>query len=305
MWGSVQTQGYQESQTGWPQAQTNKKLVTAPFSARNSSMVVKPASQDASLEFGFQPNGQTKKILLKKPAEPATLDQDFVISTINLGDSPSYGPPDEDLFPDLGAFGGGNSSDDVAENNVANPAEDLSDLWDFNSHASEEAALMSTQTSTSPMLMVDPKVVEGLGEDLTQDLTSSSEEGVKFSYTEDVIANNETAFVFDNSIDFSSIDFKDLLNSVTNEDVDVEDPACQNLVSVDDVGMAAVNSIDKLEEMWYSVDSEVSSPQDMAAPAPPVVVTEQPLSVVEPVQEVKRGRGRPRLIRPLIPAAPK
>jgi hypothetical protein len=308
MWGSVEVQGSPESQTGWPQAQTNKKLVTMPFSARNStSLELKPASQDRSLGFVFQPYGQTnKKILMPKPA---SLNQEYAISSINLGDSPQYGFPD-DLFPDLGAFDNGSNSNDGIEDNPTTPTEDISDLWDFNQLApSEEAALMSAKTLSSPMLMVDPKDVEGLeitqnveGHDvnMTQDFgINPGDEGVQMNYIEDA-ANDQSQFVVYDNIDLSSMDF-DLIDSVMNGAIGLDDPAFQNLVVIDETETAAVNSSERPEDLWECVDSEVGA-RDMAAPAPPVEAIGQPLPVVEPV---KRGRGRPRIERPIIPAAPK
>lgn len=294
MWGSsVQAQGSLESQIGWPQAQINKKLVTTPFSARNPSMKVKPASQDLSMEFRVQPNGHAKKILLKKPA-------DFPISMINLGDSPPYGFPDEDVL-DMYAFGVGINSENAIDNNAADPIEDeIPVFWNVNE--SHEAVLMSSQSSSSPMLMVNPKVVEGLS-GVTQDVTEPSEEYVQLNNFEAVTANDQFPIGLNNSIDMS-LDF-DLLESVINESIGVNDPTFQSLVdNLNDVGTAAVNSSDKPEDLWESVDSEVSD-QGMAAPATPVVAIEQPLQVVELVQEVKRGRGRPRIVRPLAPAVPK
>ena len=90
-----------------------------------------------------------------------------------------------------------------------------------------------------------------------------------------------------------------------NEGIEADDPTFQNLVVVNDVETSAVDNIEKLEDLWFSVDSEVSV-QEMAAPAPLIVATEKPLQqVVETVQEVKRGRGRPRIMRPPEPAVPK
>ncbi len=275
-----------------------------PFLARNPSMEVKPTLQDVSLNSSFQPSGLTKKILLKKPAELTSLDQDFAISSINLGDSPTYELPAEDLFPDLHAFDGGINSDDVIENNVANLDEDFSVFWNVDdSHASAEAALMSTQSSSSQMLMVDPKDVEGLSEEMTQGITNSSEECVQLSYVEAVTANDQFTIDLSSGIDFSSVAF-DLLKSVMNEGIGADDPTFQNLVVVNDVESSAVDSIEKLEDLWLSVDSEVRV-QEMAVPTPLIVATEQPLQVVETVQEVKRGRGRPRIVRPPEPAVPK
>ncbi len=152
------------------------------------------------------------------------------------------------------------------------------------------------------MLMVNPKVVEGLS-GVTQDVTEPSEEYVQLNNFEAVTANDQFPIGLNNSIDMS-LDF-DLLESVINESIGVNDPTFQSLVdNLNDVGTAAVNSSDKPEDLWESVDSEVSD-QGMAAPATPVVAIEQPLQVVELVQEVKRGRGRPRIVRPLAPAVPK
>jgi hypothetical protein len=295
MWGSsVQVQGSLESQNGWPQAQTNKTLVTTPFSARNPSMKIKPASQDLSMEFGIQPNGQAKKILLKKPA-------DFPISMINLVDSPPYGLPDEDIM-DMYAFGVGINSENVTDNNVVE--DELPAVWNVNElHASPEAVLMSSQSSSSPMLMVNPKVVEGLSGDMTQDDTKPNEVYDQLNNFEPETADDQLPIGLNNSFDMS-MGF-DLLDAVMNESIGVNDPTFQSLVNtLNDIGTAAVNSSDKPEDLWESVDSEVSA-QGTAAPATPVVAIEQPLQVVELVQEVKRGRGRPRIVKPLVPAVAK
>ncbi len=244
--------------------------------------------------------------------KPASLNQEFTISSINLGDSPPYGFLD-DLFPDLGAFSDGSNSSAGIEDNPIIPTKDFSDLWDFNkSSPSKEASLMSTKTLSSPILMVDPKDVEGLeitqnieGHDvnMTQDFgINPSNEGVQLNYIEDA-ANDQSQLVFYeniNNIDFTSMDF-DLMASEMNSAIVPDDPAFQNLIVIDETETEAVNRSERPEDLWECVDSEVGT-RDVAAHAPPVEAIGQPLPVVE---LVKRGRGRPRIERPVIPAAPK
>ncbi len=284
---SVQGHGSLESQISWHLAQSNKKLVTTPFSSQNLCM--EPAMQDFSLNFGFQPNGQTNKILLKKPSKPAaSWNQDVVICTINLGDSPSY-PQAEDLFSDLHAFGGDSNRDDLM---IENPAEGISDFWDINNTpASLDVAL---KTTSNPMLLVDPNDVEGLsGGAVTQDV-----EGVGGNMTQDVTAPSyhQSVFGLNNDIDFSAIDF-DLFNSVLDRGIGVDDPTFQSLIgNFDEAGFAAANRIKGLEDLGLTDDSKGSA-QDMTAPATTAAFEAVPL--------VKRRRGRPPIVRPPVPAAPK
>ncbi len=263
---------------------------------------MEPAMQDFSLNFGFQPNGQTNKILLKKPSKPAaSWNQDVVISTVNLGDSPSY-PQAEDLFSDLHAFGGDSNRDDLM---IENPAEGISDFWDINNTpASLDAAL---KTTSNPMLLVDPNDVEGLsggavtqdvegvGGNMTQDVTAPSSQ---FGYVETFTANDQSVFGLNNSVDFSAIDYDfDLFNSVLDRGIGVDDPTFQSLIgNFDEAGTAAANSIKILEDLGLT-DNSKGSAQDMTAPAT--------MAAFEAVPLVKRRRGRPPIIRPPVPATPK